>query len=49
MASWRPRKKVWSAVALVLLLEATDLAVRPFFYLLFMHSESLIDQERSVR
>ena len=35
MASWRPRKKAWSALALVLLLEATDLAVRPFFYLLF--------------
>jgi uncharacterized protein (DUF924 family) len=29
--------------------QATDLAVRAFFYLPFMHSEALIDQERSVR
>jgi uncharacterized protein (DUF924 family) len=29
--------------------QATDLAVRPFFYLPFMHSEALIDQDRSVR
>jgi uncharacterized protein (DUF924 family) len=28
---------------------ATALAVRPFFYLPFMHSEALIDQDRSVR
>ena len=29
--------------------QATDLAMRPFFYLPFMHSEVLIDQDRSVR
>src|ERR1700756_162737 len=29
--------------------QATDLAMRPFFYLPFMHSEALIDQDRSVR
>jgi uncharacterized protein (DUF924 family) len=29
--------------------QATDLALRPFFYLPFMHSESPIDQDRSVR
>jgi uncharacterized protein (DUF924 family) len=29
--------------------QATDLALRPFFYLPFMHSEVLIDQDRSVR
>src|SRR6201987_3390196 len=29
--------------------QATDLALRPFFYLPFMHSEALIDQDRSVR
>jgi hypothetical protein len=29
--------------------QATNLAVRPFFYLPFMHSEALIDQDRSVR
>jgi uncharacterized protein (DUF924 family) len=28
--------------------QATDLAMRPFFYLPFMHSEALIDQDRSV-
>ena len=28
---------------------ATELAMRPFFYLPFMHSEALIDQERCVR
>jgi len=28
---------------------ATDLATRPFFYLPFMHSEALIDQDRSTR
>ena len=28
--------------------QATDLALRPFFYLPFMHSEALIDQDRSV-
>lgn len=28
---------------------ATDLAMRPFFYLPFMHSEVLIDQDRCVR
>jgi uncharacterized protein (DUF924 family) len=27
---------------------ATDLALRPFFYLPFMHSEALADQDRSV-
>jgi uncharacterized protein (DUF924 family) len=26
--------------------QATDLAMRPFFYLPFMHSEALIDQDR---
>ena len=29
--------------------QATDLGLRPFFYLPFMHSEALIDQDRSVR
>jgi uncharacterized protein (DUF924 family) len=29
--------------------QATDERMRPFFYLPFMHSESLADQERSVR
>ena len=29
--------------------QATDLTLRPFFYLPFMHSEALIDQDRSVR
>ena len=29
--------------------QATDLTLRPFFYLPFMHSEALIDQHRSVR
>jgi uncharacterized protein (DUF924 family) len=29
--------------------QATDSTLRPFFYLPFMHSESLIDQDRSVR
>lgn len=29
--------------------QATDLAMRPFFYLPFMHSEALIDQDRCVR
>ncbi len=29
--------------------QETDLALRPFFYLPFMHSEALIDQDRSVR
>jgi uncharacterized protein (DUF924 family) len=29
--------------------QATDPTLRPFFYLPFMHSESLIDQDRSVR
>jgi uncharacterized protein (DUF924 family) len=29
--------------------QATDPALRPFFYLPFMHSEALIDQDRSVR
>jgi uncharacterized protein (DUF924 family) len=29
--------------------QATDAAVRPFFYLPFMHSEALIDQDRCVR
>ena len=29
--------------------QATELAMRPFFYLPFMHSEALIDQERCVR
>jgi uncharacterized protein (DUF924 family) len=29
--------------------QATDLALRPFFYLPFMHSEALFDQDRSVR
>lgn len=29
--------------------QATDPAMRQFFYLPFMHSEALIDQERSVR
>jgi uncharacterized protein (DUF924 family) len=29
--------------------QSTDLALRPFFYLPFMHSEALIDQERSMR
>ena len=29
--------------------QATDLAMRPFFYLPFMHSEALIDQDHSVR
>jgi uncharacterized protein (DUF924 family) len=29
--------------------QATDIALRPFFYLPFMHSEALIDQDRSVR
>jgi uncharacterized protein (DUF924 family) len=29
--------------------QATDLMLRPFFYLPFMHSEALIDQDRSVR
>lgn len=28
---------------------STELALRPFFYLPFMHSESLIDQDRSMR
>ncbi len=28
---------------------ATDLALRPFFYLPFMHSEALIDRDRCVR
>ena len=28
--------------------QATDPAMRPFFYLPFMHSEALIDQDRSV-
>ena len=29
--------------------EAVDAEARPFFYLPFMHSEDLVDQERSVR
>ena len=29
--------------------QATDPPLRPFFYLPFMHSEALIDQDRSVR
>jgi uncharacterized protein (DUF924 family) len=29
--------------------QATDLTLRPFFYLPFMHSEALVDQDRSVR
>src|ERR1700727_2958102 len=29
--------------------QATDLALRPFFYLPFMHSEALADQDRCVR
>lgn len=29
--------------------QATDPAMRPFFYLPFMHSEALIDQDRSVQ
>src|ERR1700733_5994428 len=29
--------------------QATDPALRPFFYLPFMHSEALIDQDRCVR
>ncbi len=29
--------------------QATDMALRPFFYLPFMHSETLIDQDRSMR
>ena len=29
--------------------QVTELALRPFFYLPFMHSEALIDQDRSVR
>jgi uncharacterized protein (DUF924 family) len=29
--------------------QGTDLALRSFFYLPFMHSEALIDQDRSVR
>jgi uncharacterized protein (DUF924 family) len=29
--------------------QATDPTLRPFFYLPFMHSEALIDQDRSVR
>lgn len=29
--------------------QATELAMRPFFYLPFMHSEALIDQDRCVR
>jgi uncharacterized protein (DUF924 family) len=29
--------------------QVTDLGLRPFFYLPFMHSEALIDQDRSVR
>jgi len=29
--------------------QATDLTMRPFFYLPFMHSEALIDQDRSMR
>ena len=29
--------------------QATELAMRPFFYLPFMHSEALLDQDRSVR
>jgi uncharacterized protein (DUF924 family) len=29
--------------------QATDRTLRPFFYLPFMHSEALIDQDRSVR
>ena len=29
--------------------QTTDVAMRPFFYLPFMHSEALIDQDRSVR
>jgi uncharacterized protein (DUF924 family) len=29
--------------------QATDIVLRPFFYLPFMHSEVLIDQDRSVR
>ena len=29
--------------------QATDLTLRPFFYLPFMHSEALTDQDRSVR
>jgi len=28
---------------------ATDLTMRPFFYLPFMHSEALFDQDRCVR
>jgi uncharacterized protein (DUF924 family) len=28
--------------------QATDLGLRPFFYLPFMHSEALTDQDRSV-
>ena len=28
--------------------QATELAMRPFFYLPFMHSEALIDQDRCV-
>ena len=29
--------------------QATDLTMRPFFYLPFMHSEALLDQDRCVR
>jgi uncharacterized protein (DUF924 family) len=29
--------------------QATDLTMRPFFYLPFMHSEALIDQDRCMR
>ena len=29
--------------------QATDLTMRPFFYLSFMHSEVLLDQDRCVR
>ena len=29
--------------------QATNLVLRPFFYVPFMHSEALIDQDRSVR
>jgi uncharacterized protein (DUF924 family) len=43
----------WRGLSLIALArgfdQATDLALGPFFYLPFMHSEALIDQDRSVR